>query len=486
MRKNAMDTGSSNGDLGRGFRRTCRRLASGALAAAALALAAVLAAPGTAPAQETAEERIEELEGQVEELRRQIAATDTAEIEELRRRLDAVVRQMEQMQLGTEVVSADTSVYGLAPAASKVYRTERGVSIGGYGEILYQNFADEREDGTPSGATDQADALRGITYVGYKFNDDLLFNSEIEVEHGSTSGGVGSVSLEFAYLDYRLSDRFGVRAGMLLPPMGFLNEIHEPPTFLGSTRPAIESAIIPSTWRENGIGLFGESGDLEYRAYVVNGLDAVGAGASPASGFSAAGLRGGRQKGAKALAEDLAAVGRVDWTGAPGLTVGTSAYLGESGQNADAPGAAEGTVGARTLIWEGHAQYRARGFDLRAMGTLASVDDAEQLNALHGYTGDESVGERLTGAYVQAGYNVLRDAPTSHQLLPYLRLEQLDTQAEVPEGFQADPANDRGVVSVGAAWKPVPGAVLKADYQMHSNEAETGTNQFNLAVGYLF
>ncbi len=462
---------------------------SGLLVALVAGLALIaLAAPLAAQEAET-EARLDSLEARVAELQERLAAGDTVDVEELRRRLEIVTRQIEQMRLGQEVVRADSGLYGLAPAASKVYKVDRGVSIGGYGEILYENFAAEREDGSAASAKDQIDALRAIVYVGYKFNDQLLFNSEIEFEHATTSGGTGSASVEFAYLDYRLSDELGVRAGLVLPPMGFVNEVHEPPTFLGTERPVTESVIIPSTWRENGIGVFGASGDFEYRGYVINSFDAVGEGDSPASGFGAGGLRGGRQKGGKALAEDMALVGRVDWKGHPGLMVGTSVFLGETAQNAPNPLAGETgeeTVGARTLIWEGHAQYQARGFDLRGLFAMADVDDVTALNAVKGLTGSESVGERLAGGYLQAGYDVLRRAETDHQLLPYVRLESVNTQDEVPAGFSADPANDRTIVSLGAAWKPVPGAILKADYNVHSNEAETGVNQFNVAVGYLF
>jgi hypothetical protein len=183
-------------------------------------------------------------------------------------------------------------VLGFGPAASKVYKVRQGVSLGGYGEVLYENFASETQSDVPSGLTDQIDALRAIVYVGYKFSDKILFNSEVEFEHGSTEEG-GSVSVEFAYLDYRLSPQVGVRAGLLLPPMGFLNEIHEPPAFLGALRPVTEQLIIPSTWRENGIGVFGGTESFNYRAYLINGLDATG--------FTAEeGLREGRQNGAEA------------------------------------------------------------------------------------------------------------------------------------------------------------------------------------------
>lgn len=449
-------------------------------------LATLLLATPAFGQEEELRERLRELEERIEQLERQLGRQEGQRVGELRRMIEAITRQIEQLRLGQDVVTeADTSLYGFGPAASKVYKVRQGVSIGGYGEMLYENFADKRQDGAPSGATDQVDFLRAIVYVGYKFSDRFLFNSEIEFEHATTSDGVGEVSVEFAYLDYRFGDAFGLRGGMLLPPMGFINELHEPPTFLGTERPLTEQQIIPSTWRENGIGIFGEAHGLAYRAYLINGFDAIGGGSSPASGFSASGLRGGRQKGGKALSEDFGLVGRVDYTGQPGLLVGTSTYFGQSGQNRVGAGGSE--IGAETFIWEGHGQYRAYGLDLRGLLAVATVEDVPELNAARDLTAPgASIGERMVGWYLQAGYDVLRSALTQHQLIPYVRYERLDTQDEVPEGRAVNPANDRQVISLGFAWKPITNIIVKADYQIHDNEADTGVDQVNAVIGYLF
>ncbi|HUE77143.1 MAG TPA: hypothetical protein VMM83_04310, partial [Longimicrobiales bacterium] len=301
------------------------------------------------------------------------------------------------------------------------------------------------------------------------FTDRLLFNSEIEIEHADEA------YLEFAYLDYRLSDALGLRGGLLLAPIGLVNELHEPPVFLGTTRPLVEQALIPTTWRENGFGAFGALGPFSYRAYVINGLNAAG--------FSADGFRGGRQKGSGALAEDVAGVIRVDYEGVLGLLAGGSVYRGGSGQGLTF-GAEE--IEATTTILEGHASYQARGLDLRALVATGSLDDAAQLNTALGLSGAESVGERLVGGYAHAGYDVLRAFDLEHQLFPFIRYEWLDTQAEVPEGYAADPANERTAILLGASWKPVPNVAVKGDYQIHSNGAETGRNGFALVLSYLF
>lgn len=403
---------------------------------------------------------------------------DTADVRRLEAQVEAITQELEELRLGQDlVVEADTSLYGFGPAASKVYKVRQGVSLGGYGEVLYENFAGSREDDTPSGASDRLDALRAVVYVGYKFSDKVLFNSELEFEHGSTGEG-GSVSIEFAYLEYRLSPRLGFRAGLLLPPMGFINEVHEPPAFLGARRPETERQLIPSTWRESGVGVFGGAGDFSYRAYLVNGFDA--------SGFSAAGIRGGRQNGAEATAENFGMVGRLDYAGFPGATLGTSAYLGNSGQGAPLASDPTATLGARTFIWEGHAQYKSRGFDLSGLLAISTLDEASEINALIGLSGDESVGERLVGWYLQGGYDVLRATRSGQQLVPYIRYEQLNTQDRVPEGFTPGPENDRRFLTFGAMWKPLTNVSLKADYQVISNEADTGINQLNVNLGYLF
>lgn len=410
--------------------------------------------------------------------------SDTVDLGELERRIEALTMEIEELRLGSEVVArADTSVAGLGPAASKVYSVQQGVSLGGYGEFLYENFSDSRDDGDPSGKTDQADALRGIIYIGYKFDDRFLFNSEIELEH-ATTGQAGEASLEFAYLDYRLTPGFGFRAGLLLSPMGFVNELHEPPIFLGSKRSQTESRIIPTTWRENGLGVFGQTDRVAYRVYLMTSLDGVGGGSSGAGGFGASGLRGGRQKGSKAIAESFSVVGRLDWIGHLGFTGGTSLYAGDSGHGRRLSDGS--SVDARTVIWEGHAEYKLRGLELAGLFALARIDDAAALNDLRGLIGSQSVGERLWGAYFQAGYDVLSATSSTHQLIPFVRYEAIDTQSRVPDGFSANPANDASIMTVGLSWKPLPQLVGKLDFQKTDNAAGSGVDQLNLSVGYLF
>jgi hypothetical protein len=403
------------------------------------------------------------------------AQTQQEQIEELERRIAALADEIENIDVGSPLNRPiGQGQFGFAPAASKIYSVDQGLSLGGYGEMLYTG-------NTPG--SDELDFLRAIAYVGYKFNDEWLLNSEFEIEHATVAdnndgGGEeapGSVSAEFVYLDYTPGGRsdFGVRAGLVLSPMGFINELHEPTTFLSANRPELERQIIPSTWRENGIGIFGESEDWSWRVYLINGLNG--------EGFSPGGLRGGRQKGGKASAEDLAIVGRVDYVGSPGLIAGVSAYSGGSGQN--------NSFTANTTIFDAHVDYRNEGLRLRAIYVMATVDDVEELNAAKGIVaGESSVGEELSGFYVEAGYDIARYLGFSgpEQLIPFVRYEEFDTQAEVPDGFISDPANDRSSVTFGISYMPIPQVAIKVDYVDNDNGADSATDLVRAAVTYVF
>jgi hypothetical protein len=457
------------------------------IGAAFVVWAALAGAPLAAQAAGASEERLQALEREVaalraaiEELRKQAPAPAAPagaapSLDELARRIDLVAAELEKLKLGEAAVAADESAYGLGPAASKVYRQKRGVSIGGYGEILYQSFDAARDDGQRSGRTDELDVLRGVLYFGYKWSDRWLLNTELEWEHGST-GKSGEASVEFAYVDRLIRPEVNVRAGLLLLPVGLVNELHEPTVFPGARRPGIESAIVPTTWRESGAGIFGELGGFSYRTYVVNGLDA--------RGFTAGGIRGGRQKGSQAKAEDWAWVGRLDWTSTPGLVAGGSLYWGDSGQGLADPQA--GQLGVSTRLAELHLDWRWRGLETRALVAEASLDEVAGLNRALGLTGNRSVGEQLEGFYLQAGYDLLTRRDGRARLVPFARYESYDTQAEVPAGFARNPANEVEIVTLGLNWQPFEQLVVKGDYQDVDNEAGTGVDQVNLALGWVF
>ena len=157
------------------------------------------------------------------------------------------------------------------------------------------------------------DFHRFVLLVTHSFSDRIRFVSEIEIEHALVEGGEenGELELEQAYVDFLLHRGFNVRAGMMLMPVGIINERHEPPVFYGVERPFVDTVIIPTTWFEVGAGVHGEVGrGWRYRAYVMAPLNAAE--------FSAEeGIREGRQKGSEANAGRIAITGRLEYVGVP-------------------------------------------------------------------------------------------------------------------------------------------------------------------------
>ncbi len=367
--------------------------------------------------------------------------------------------------------------YGLGPAASGVYRINRGLSIGGYGEWAYSNYTD--------GLKPTIDNTRAVLYAGYKFNDWILMNTEFEFEHGSTGEGAeekGEVSVEFAYLDFLLKDYANVRSGMMLVPMGFINEIHEGPTFHGNYRPQVEQVIIPTTWREMGAGVWGQlAPGLQYRMYGMNGLKA--------EGFSSGGIREGRQSGTFATAEDFAFTGRLDYDMpfAPGLLAGASLWLGNSGQGTVFSSKTYGSqaLNVLTQMYEGHLQWRWRGLEMRALGVVGYIGNAAQLSAAKG----ETIGSQNYGWYTEMAYNIMPIlwSDSIQYLAPFFRYESYNTLAKVPVGFDDyDGLYDRWIYQAGLSYKPIDNVAIKFDYQNFNSAAKKLPDQFNLGVAFMY
>lgn len=408
------------------------------------------------------------------------ARPDTASrVAELERKLEILSQELEAQRSDGAVPEAKiVGQYGLAPAASKIYGARGGLSIGGYGELLYENFDAKLQDGSYSPKPNTVDFVRQILYVGYKFNGTFVLNTELEFEHAKTSNSAndgGSVSVEFAYLDILLGRAFNLRAGMLLVPMGFINEIHEPPTYLGARRPMTETALIPTTWRENGAGIHGElPGHLSYRFYAVNGLRA--------DRFTKAGIRGGRQNGGSALAESLALTGRLDWNPVPGATLGTSFYRGNSNQND--PTATLSGEPILTAILEAHAELRWRG--LQARGLYARMTNSPGGVKAATPVAARELGTRQFGGYLEIGYDVLGGRFGHQAMLPFVRIERVNTQQEVAAGAVLDRGNDQSLRTVGLVYRPIPQVAFKADVMVVQNRADKGRGQINLGFGYYF
>lgn len=370
----------------------------------------------------------------------------------LEERLEILEEELEKVKL-SKATKTYESVEGRGPAASAVYHAEEGLTWGGYGEIKARDYRS-------SFRKDQTDVHRFILYAGYRFNDWIVLNSEIEYEHAGfvdeTIAGErfneAEVFVEMAYIDLEFSKELQLQLGLNLLPIGITNLRHEPTTFLGVERARTESSIIPSTWREIGLILHGNLGDVvQYNAGVVNG--------PRGTRFSEGSwIRGGRQKGSLALSEGLAYLVGADFIGINGVTAGGSYYVGESGQgeiakadwkdrlvdpltelrSADGTGLVDAydtitgnrnkTARIRVHIAEGHIEYNSGPIMARALYAQGWINE-DDTRALNKATGN-NIGSRVEGGYGEFGYNVLSFFDTAHKLFPFVRYERLNTQKE--------------------------------------------------------
>ena len=339
-----------------------------------------------------------------------------------------------------------------------------GVTVGGYGEITYNQ---------PEADNGELDVQRLVLLFGYKFNDKVQFVTEVELEH------VEEVFVEQAFLQYSLNDNVNLRGGLMLVPMGIVNEYHEPTTFNGVERPSIDGSIVPTTWREIGIGVSGrfDNASLRYQAYVFNGFSSVN-GTKVLGGKN--GLRNGRQKGIRSTVDSPNLSAKLDYYGIQGLRLGLSGYFGRT-QAEDEIEDIDGTSVGISMIGL-DARYAYKRFTARGQFIHASITDTEDYNNL--YTAD--LGSALQGYYLEAAYNLL-PLGKEQQLYAFARFEDYDTHASVDGGLMKNDSYDRNEWTFGLSYKIAPGAVVKADYQIKDNATNTDVrNQLNVGLGVWF
>ena len=347
--------------------------------------------------------------------------------------------------------------------------------LGGYGELTLN---------VPDNAPGIVDLRRFVLFFGHTFNDWIHFFSEVEVEHAiSSAEDEGEVEIEQAYLDALLDRHVKLRGGLILVPVGIINVFHEPPSFNGVDRPDVDTLIIPSTWREPGLGVFGEiAGGLRYQAYLVTGFNA--------NGFTAEStIREGHQEAQLAHARDFGGVLRLDYEVVLGTHLGLSGYLATSGNTL------EDAVGRVPVgIVELDARTTIGGFSARGEAAVLFIGDAGALNRTLTSTGTTEqrealpIASRAIGGYVEVAYDVLYPflAGGEQSLDLFGRLDFVDTQSRVPDGFDARPALRRTTITVGATYRPIDQIALKLDYRRHFFGEGAGFNEGAAAITWLF
>lgn len=423
--------------------------------AAALAWLLLCAAPAIRAAESTAvlESRVAALESELKDLKAQLA------------------------QLVAEKAVAKASSAAAAPAAeppaeAPASSSAPALSWFGYGELNYT-----RPSADPSQA--RADVGRFVLGAGYRFDDRTRLQSEVEVEHAvSSASDPGEVEIEQAYIEHDLSAQVRAQLGLFLIPSGLLNENHEPTRYYGVFRNFVETAIIPSTWREGGLGLQGNSASgLRWDIGLTTGFDLSKWDAGSPEGAESP-LGSIHQELALARAGNLSGYLAAQYTGINGLRLGGSLFAGGAGQGQP------GFSNTRVSLWETHGRWQPGSWDLAALYARGHVSNTAALNQQ--LLGSPTlIPEDFFGWYVEAAWRERVGGPWP--LLPFLRYERFNTAsayAMLNGGLTPRPRADREALTAGVQAQFAPGVIFKLDYVdfAHGRDGD----RFDLGLGYEF
>jgi hypothetical protein len=359
------------------------------------------------------------------------------------------------------------------------------LNIGGYGEVHYNQplTKNQKDPGT-------LDVHRIVMFLGYNFSKRTQFVTEIEFEYAK------EVWIEQAFLQHRINNAINFRAGLLLVPMGIINEYHEPTTFNGVERPVIDNRLSLSTWREVGFGFSGNilPATLKYQLYAVGGLNGYD---TKAVFNGSAGLREGRQKGSKAYVSSPAMTGKVEYYGISNLNIGLSGYLSKSqsklygklqDDDTNLKLKADSSVVGIAMIGA-DARFRKKGVEMRGQVYYTSLSNTSQYNRFTrtGQTNND-LGKSMVGYYVEAGYNIFNQlSSVDQELVPFIRYEFYDTHYSVDQATTKNLNYKNTLITTGLTFRLNSHAVIKTDMQfIKSDLAEEFSKTFNAGIGVMF
>src|SRR5664279_1456846 len=267
--------------------------------------------------------------------------------------------------------------------------------ISGYGSAFYQRNFDQHQS--------TITLERAVLFVGHQFSQKISFFSELELENAKVEGGVSNnaeISMEQAFLKFNLNAHQYIIAGLFVPRIGILNENHLPINFNGVLRPVVETLIIPATWRELGVGFYGNSEKipLNYSVAIMNGLEGQ-------NFVHGSGIRGGRAEGNFASANniDITAAVQYFWKNfkfqVSGYTGGTVTL---SPKGSDSLGLNSGAFGTPLYLGEADLQYEHNAWSAKALGSYIAYPDAGKMNTVYG----NNTATEMYGLYAEIAYNL--------------------------------------------------------------------------------
>lgn len=368
------------------------------------------------------------------------------------------------------------------------------LAIGGYGEAVMtwnmysDNFGIYSSPQTYKDAKGHGrfDLPHVVVMIGYDFGKGWTLGTEIEFEHGGTEAAVereneeagefekeiergGEVALEQFWIQKSFFPQFNVRAGHIIVPVGLTNSNHLPTQFFTVYRPEGENTIIPCTWHETGISLWGRAGDWRYEVLMVSGLNSTL--------FSTAGWvhDGSASPYEFKPANQLAGAFRVDNYSVKGLRMGLSGYVGNSFHNDITTITAAQYEGVKGTVMIGafDFEYNARNFVARGSfdyGYLTDIEYINRRNSTQNHTTSSPyahslVGQAAMAGGVEVGYDFFGLSPKLKDRKFYLfgRYEYYDSYIPA-EGTTPNDWTDKHRIAVGVNYFPIPEIVIKAEY----------------------
>ena len=410
-----------------------------------------------------------------------------------------------------------------ASYASADYDGFRKFRFGGYGEILanFMDYGSNRFSGTNYGNTREHRAAvsipRFVVAFDYKFTPKWILGTEIEFEAGGVGTAVelensengeyetemekgGEVALEQFHITRLILPELNVRVGHIIVPVGLTNFKHEPINFFGTSRPEGETTILPSTWHETGLELFGTLGRryarFSYEAMVVAGLNA--------NGFDRNTWVAGGKQGLFEVDNftSPAYVLRLNYEGVPGLRVGGSVYYcPDAGRNADK--SQTYNVKVPVTIYSADAQYRNRYVTARLNMVYGNLGNSASVSSVNTKLPNASPYSRLTPVARNAvsyagevGVNLAAFFPRVKKfpvLYPFARYEYYNPQERGEARQVMEKRLQTSMWTFGLDYFALPNLVVKFDYatrqigtgRMFGHGPYNSENEFGLGIAYI-
>ncbi len=392
-----------------------------------------------------------------------------------------------------------------------------GLTLGGYGEATFtRNFFSDNFNRYSKadlykgkGYHNRVDLPHVVFFVGYEFGNGWRVNSEIEFEHGGVEAAVeleaeeageyetevergGEVVLEQFWIEKTFNKALNLRMGHIIVPVGYTNNNHLPTQFFTVFRPEGEATILPCTWHETGVSLWGRLGkSWRYEALVIPGLDS--------EMFNRKNwIQGGSPSPYEfKVANKLAGVFRIDNYSIPGLRMGVSAYYGQSFKNSMQPSQASKYDDVKGSVYIGTFDFTynahniiARGyFDYGHLTNSSVISMYNKALSKYSPSSRSNVASDAMCSGVEVGYDIFSQIKSSktkgQKFYAFGRYENYDSMFNTSEDMLKTAWCQRQKIVGGINYFPIRDIVIKAEYSAGMlKEQYNNENSFSIGVAY--